>query len=78
MRSVFHHFPITRNLVLVKVPPVQRVRVLNKTLKAIDLAAPNFPSDGLIWKLDGNQKRLQTVAGSYTVREQRIERDGSA
>jgi hypothetical protein len=27
---------------------------LNKTLKAIDLAALSFPSDGLNWKLDGN------------------------
>ena len=26
----------------------------NKTLKAIDLAALSFPSDGLNWKLDGN------------------------
>jgi hypothetical protein len=27
---------------------------LNKTLKAIELAALSFPSDGLNWKLDGN------------------------
>ncbi len=27
---------------------------LNKALKAIDLAALSFPSDGLNWKLDGN------------------------
>ena len=26
----------------------------NKTLKAIDLAAFSFSSDGLNWKLDGN------------------------
>jgi hypothetical protein len=27
---------------------------LNKTLKAIDLAALSFSSEGLNWKLDGN------------------------
>jgi hypothetical protein len=59
-------------------PTSEAWEALNKTLKAIDLAALNFPSGGLNWKLDGNQKRLQTVAGSYIVREQRIERDGSA
>jgi hypothetical protein len=32
---------------------------LNKTLKAIDLAALTFPSDGPNWKLDGNWKYLQ-------------------
>jgi hypothetical protein len=38
----------------------------NKTLKAIDLAALSFPSDGLNWKLDGNRKpdRLPSLVGA--------------
>ena len=30
----------------------------NKTLKAIDLAALSFPSDGLNWKLNGNREYM--------------------
>jgi hypothetical protein len=33
---------------------VEAWEALSKTLKAIDLAALSFPSDGLSWKLDGN------------------------
>ena len=35
-------------------PTSEAWEALNKTLKAIDLAALSFPSDGLNWKLDGN------------------------
>jgi hypothetical protein len=35
-------------------PTSEAWEALNKTLKAIDLAALNFPSDHLSWKLDGN------------------------
>jgi len=38
-------------------PTSEAWEALNKTLKAIDLAALSFPSDGLNWKLDGNRKR---------------------
>jgi hypothetical protein len=35
-------------------PTSEAWEALNKTLKAIDLAALSFPSGGLNWKLDGN------------------------
>jgi len=35
-------------------PTSEAWEALNKTLKATDLAALSFPSDGLDWKLDGN------------------------
>jgi len=35
-------------------PTSEAWEALNKTLKAIDLAAFSFLSDGLNWKLDGN------------------------
>jgi hypothetical protein len=34
--------------------PQEAWEARSKTLKAIDLAALTFPSDGLNWKLDGN------------------------
>jgi hypothetical protein len=42
-------------------PTSEAWEALNQTLKAIELAALSFPSDGLNWKLDGNRKyyRLQ-------------------
>ena len=43
-------------------PTSEAWEALNKTLKAIDLAALSFPSDGLSWKLDG--KRNQTSDGN--------------
>jgi hypothetical protein len=43
-------------------PRSEAWEALNKTLKAIDLAALSFPSDGLNWKLDGNRKQLQIAA----------------
>jgi hypothetical protein len=36
-------------------PTSEAWEAMNKTLKAIDLAALNFLSDGLNWKLDGNR-----------------------
>jgi hypothetical protein len=35
-------------------PTSEAWEALNKTLKAIDLAALSFLSEGLSWKLDGN------------------------
>jgi hypothetical protein len=35
-------------------PASKAWEALNKTLKAIDLAALSFPSDGLNWKPNGN------------------------
>jgi hypothetical protein len=35
-------------------PTPEAWEALNKTLKAIDLTALSFPSDGLDWKLDEN------------------------
>jgi uncharacterized protein (DUF934 family) len=35
-------------------PTSEAWEALNQTLKAIDLVALSFPSDGLNWKLDGN------------------------
>jgi hypothetical protein len=35
-------------------PTSEAWEAVNKTLKAIDLAALSFSSDGLNWKLDGN------------------------
>jgi hypothetical protein len=35
-------------------PTSEAWEALNKTLKAIDLAALSFASEGLSWKLDGN------------------------
>jgi hypothetical protein len=35
-------------------PTSEAWEALNKTLKATDLAALNFPNGGLNWKLDGN------------------------
>ena len=35
-------------------PTSEAWEALNKTLKAIDLAALSFPNDGLNWKLVGN------------------------
>jgi hypothetical protein len=35
-------------------PTSEAWEALNKTLKAIELAALTFPNDGLNWKLDGN------------------------
>jgi hypothetical protein len=35
-------------------PVSEAWEALNKTLRAIDLAALSFPSDSLNWKLDGN------------------------
>jgi hypothetical protein len=58
-------------------PTSEAWEALSKTLKAIDLAAFSFPSDGLNWKLDGNQKRLLIEAALrwiHTVRAQPIER----
>jgi len=37
----------------------------NKTLKAIDLAALSFPSDGLNWKLNGNESQLRIATALY-------------
>jgi hypothetical protein len=44
-------------------PTSEAWEALNKTLKAIDLAALNFSSDGLKWKLDGNQKPITDCGG---------------
>jgi hypothetical protein len=35
-------------------PTSEAWEALNKTPKAIELAALSFPSDGLTWKLNGN------------------------
>jgi hypothetical protein len=35
-------------------PTSEAWEALSKTLKAIELPALSFPSDGLNWKLDGN------------------------
>jgi len=35
-------------------PTSEAWEALNKTLKAIELAALSFLTDGLSWKLDGN------------------------
>ena len=35
-------------------PTSEAWEALNQPLKAIELAALSFPSDGLNWKLDGN------------------------
>jgi hypothetical protein len=43
-------------------PTSEAWEALNKTLKAIDLAALSFPSDGPNWKLDRNRKQLQIAA----------------
>ena len=39
---------------------------LNKTLKAIDLAALSFLRDGLNWKLDGNGVHRRACLGRGT------------
>jgi len=39
-------------------PTSEAWEALNKTLKAIDLAALSFPSDSLNWKLDGNRRQV--------------------
>jgi hypothetical protein len=36
-------------------PTSEAWEALNKTLKAIDLAALSFPSDGLSWKMNGKR-----------------------
>src|SRR5712671_6114122 len=43
-------------------PTSEAWEALNKTLKAIDLAALSFPSDGPNWKLHGNRKQLRIAA----------------
>jgi hypothetical protein len=40
-------------------PTSETWEALNKTLKAIDLAALSFPGEGLNWKLNGNRKQLE-------------------
>jgi hypothetical protein len=35
-------------------PTSEAREALNKTLKAIELAALGFPTEGLSWKLNGN------------------------
>jgi hypothetical protein len=42
-------------------PTSEAWEALNKTLKAIDLAALSFLSEGLKWKLNGNRKQLRQV-----------------
>jgi|SRR5882724_7067234 len=45
-------------------PTSEAWKALNKTLKAIDLAALGSPHDGLNWKLDENQKQLRPKLGA--------------
>ena len=42
-------------------PTSEAWEALHKTLKAIDLAALSFPSDGLNWKLNGNRNESQII-----------------
>jgi hypothetical protein len=42
-------------------PRPQLGMLLNKTLKAVELAALSFPSDSLNWKLNGNRTQIQIV-----------------
>jgi len=51
-------------------PTSEAWEALNKALKAIELAALSFPSDGHNWKLDGNQKRLR-IATALCARSHR-------
>jgi hypothetical protein len=44
-------------------PTSEAWEALNKTLKAIDLAALRFPNDGLNWKLVGNRKQFTDCDG---------------
>jgi len=50
-------------------PTSEAWEALGKTLKAIDLEALSFPSDGLNWKLDGNRNgrhaQIQSVPFAY-------------
>lgn len=47
-------------------PTSEAWEALNKTLKAIELAALSFPRDSLSWKLDGNRTRTPAFFEIWT------------
>jgi hypothetical protein len=49
-------------------PTSEAWEALDKTLKAIDLAALSFPSDSLSWNLNGNWVPLRIAAASCELR----------